>query len=107
MRLTKEQFDALTPYREKLGKATRDVYRTAGPHGLRVICGIYKELGYTERLSMSCSHCMLRVMATVGAAYLADEAEMNAPKVEASEARPKTRRRTAVKVGNKQTGNRD
>lgn len=106
---TPAQLVELAPYAENFRTAVRSQFaRRVSPDGAHRIADIYFDATGT-RLSVypSCQDCMLRLLTTVGKAYLADieavQAEKAAPKHEVAEAPApeKPLKKVAVKTSGK------
>ena len=67
---TREDYETLKPYEEHLVRAKYGRY----VYGLRrpifdVLVGVYKSLGYSQRLDYSCNGCLLNLCTTLGNYY--------------------------------------
>ena len=96
MRLTKEQFDALTPYRTTFETMARSQWaRHPGSSALDLMHDIRAQVtGTKERPNKSCSTCIMRLIKQLGAIYLADLEEKT--KVAMAE-REEAERRVVIK----------
>lgn len=74
MKLTQQQFDALTPYEENFRTMVRSKWtRNPGSAALDLIHAIYVQItGNTQRLNKGCQHCIMRLLTEMGTIYLAD-----------------------------------
>lgn len=79
MKLTQQQFDALTPYEENFRTMVRSKWsRNPGSAALDLIHAIYVQVtGNTQRLNKGCQHCIMRLLTDMGRIYLADLEERN------------------------------
>lgn len=76
---TREDFEALKPYEEHLVRAKYGRY----VYGLRrpifdVLVGVYKSLGYSQRLDYSCNGCLLNLCTTLGNYYFPFKEQLEA-----------------------------
>ena len=67
---TYEDYETLKPYEEHLVRAKYGRY----VYGLRrpifdILVGVYKSLGYSQRLDYSCNGCLLNLCTTLGNYY--------------------------------------
>lgn len=87
MKLTEEQFKALTPYRKHFETIVQSSWtRHPGDAALDLINGIYEKIiGRKNTLNKGCSHCIMDVMGSVGRIYLEDLEEREKVKVEVVE----------------------
>lgn len=80
MKLTQQQFDALTPYEENFRTMVRSKWaRHPGSAALDLIHAIYVQVtgNNTQRLNKGCQHCIMRLLTDMGRIYLADLEERN------------------------------
>lgn len=84
MKLTQQQFDALTPYEENFRTMVRSKWsRNPGSAALDLIHAIYVQVtGNTQRLNKGCQHCIMRLLTDMGTIYLADLEERKRSEME-------------------------
>lgn len=77
MRLSQEQYDALTPYAQHFETMARAKWaRNPGSAALDIMHGIYVQVtGDRQRFNKGCSHCIMRLLTDLGRIYLADREE--------------------------------
>ena len=77
MRLSQEQYDALTPYAQHFETMARAKWaRNPGSAALDIMHGIYVQVtGDRQRFNKGCSHCIMRLLTDLGRIYLADRQE--------------------------------
>lgn len=117
MKLTQQQFDALTPYEENFRTMVRSKWaRHPGSAALDLIHAIYVQVtGNTQRLNKGCQHCIMRLLTDMGRIYLADLEERNmvvkkslttAKKVDVAETETTNPVKVEVKTETKKRGGR-
>lgn len=77
MKLTQEQFQALSQYERNFTTAIKAKWSAyPGENGVRLMHEILcKVTGTSRHLSMSCGACILQLVTEVGRIYFADKAE--------------------------------
>lgn len=82
MKLTQEQFNALSPYEKHFETAVQAQWaRFPGVAALDLINETYQKITGTHmRLNKGCSYCILRLLTDMGTIYFADKAEMESVK---------------------------
>lgn len=108
MKLNNEQFEALKPYEQHFLTAVRSRWsRNPGSAALDTINEIYCAVtGSKLRLNKGCNHCVLTLIADMGAIYLADKKEREQKSVAVKESlttapvkvEVKTKKRTTKKT---------
>ena len=80
MKLTPEEFAAVTVYEKQLQVAVRSKYlRNVGRSGLAVLVPIYERIsGSKQYVNHNCAACILTFLQRIGAIYFADKAEREA-----------------------------
>lgn len=103
MKLTKEQFDALTPYKSHFETIIRSDYcRYPGTAALDLINDIYVQVtGVQIRINKCCNACVVNLMRDMGHIYMADLAEKT--KVDVAKTETATPGKVEVKTKRKTT----
>lgn len=105
MKLTKEQFDALTPYRKHFETMVNAKWsRHPGVAAMELIHSIYAQVtGVKIRLNLGCRHCIETLLYDMGKIYLEDAEEREKKKVEVAETETTDPVKAEVKTKRKYT----